>query len=51
MRILANPIVLRAAVVLFCSTFAFLLGLILMRRLRNSISEDAEISSEASPSL
>jgi PAS domain-containing protein len=50
-KILSNPILLRAAVVLFCSTFAFLLGLILMRRLRNSISEDAEISSEASPSL
>ena len=29
MRVLANPIILRAAVVLFCSTFAFLLGLIM----------------------
>ena len=50
MKFLANPIFLRAAVVLFCSTFAFLLGLILMRQLRKSITEEAEISSDASPS-
>lgn len=51
MRILANPVLLRAVVVLFCATFAFLLALILMRLLRKSISEEADISSEASPSL
>ena len=51
MRILANPIVLRAAVVLFCSTFAFVLALVLIRALRKSICEDAEISSEATPTL
>lgn len=51
MKILANPIILRAAVVLFCSTFAFVFGLILIRLLRKSITEDAEISSEAAPSL
>lgn len=51
MKFLANPIFLRAAIVLFCSTFAFLLGLILMRQLRKSITEDAEISSEGSPSF
>lgn len=51
MKILANPIILRAAIVLFCSTFAFVFGLIMMRLLRKSITEDAEISSEASPSL
>jgi len=49
-KILANPVLLRAAVVLFCATFAFLLGLILMRLLRKSIDEDADIS-EPTPSL
>lgn len=51
MRIMGNPVILRAAVVLFCSTFAFFLALFLMRRLRKSISEEAEISSEGSPSM
>ena len=51
MKILANPMLLRAAVVLFCSTFAFLMGLVFMRLLRRSIEEDANISAEASPSL
>ena len=49
MKILANPVVLRAAVVFFCATFAFVLGLILMRLLRKSITEEAEISSEGTP--
>lgn len=51
MRILGNPVILRAAVVLFCSTFAFFLALFLMRRLRKSISDEAEISSEGSPTM
>lgn len=51
MRILANPLVLRAAVVLFCATFAFLLGLIFMRRLRKNIAEESDLSAGASPSL
>ena len=51
MKILANPIILRAAVVLFCSTFAFLFALIMMRMLRKSITEEAEISSEGTPTL
>src|ERR1051326_893455 len=50
-KVLANPIILRAAVVLFCSTFAFLFALIMMRLLRKSITEEAEISSEGSPTL
>jgi nitrogen fixation/metabolism regulation signal transduction histidine kinase len=50
-KILGNPVILRAAVVLFCSTFAFFLALFLMRRLRKSISEEAEISSEGSPTM
>jgi nitrogen fixation/metabolism regulation signal transduction histidine kinase len=50
-RLLGNPVILRAAVVFFCSTFAFFLALFLMRRVRKSISEDAEISSEGTPTL
>jgi PAS domain-containing protein len=50
-RILANPIVLRAAVVLFCATFAFVLGLFVIRKLRKSISEEGEFSSTPSRSL
>jgi len=50
-RALANPILLRAAVVLVCASFSFLLGLIFLRLLRKSITEDAEISSEAHSSL
>ena len=51
MRILANPILLRAAVVFVGATMAFLLSLLCLRLLKKSITEDAEISSEASPSL
>ena len=52
MRLLANPIFLRAAVVLFCSVTAFLLVLIFMRMLRRSIDEDLDISEDdARPSL
>ena len=51
MRLLANPLVLRAAVVLFCATFAFLLGLILMRKLRESIDEAADLSGGEGTSL
>ena len=51
MKTLANPVLLRAAVVLFCSVFAFVLALFLMRALRKSITEDAEISSEGTPTM
>lgn len=50
MKHLANPMLLRAAVVLCCSTFAFLLVLIFMRLLRKNIADEAEISSESVPS-
>lgn len=50
MKALANPVLLRAAVVLFCGCFSFLLALICMRLLRKSIQEE-EISSEGSPGL
>jgi PAS domain-containing protein len=50
-RILANSVLLRAAVVFFCATFAFLLGLLFIRGLRKSIVDEGEISSDASPSI
>jgi len=49
--ILANPVLLRAALVLFCATFAFLLGLLFMRSLKKRIAEEADFSTTASPSL
>ena len=51
MKSLANPVLLRAAVVFFCSAFAFLLALILIRLLRKSITEDADISSQGTPAF
>jgi len=50
-RILANPLLLRAAVVLICSGTAFLVALISMRALRKRISEEADLGSDAAPSL
>ncbi len=50
-RILANPVVLRAIVVLFCATFAFLMGLFCIRGLRKSIAEESDFSAEPTPSL
>lgn len=50
MRILANPMLLRALVVMFCAGFSFLMGLILIRKLRKSISEEADVSADAPPS-
>jgi PAS domain-containing protein len=50
-RILTNPILLRAAVVFCCATFAFLMGLIFIKKLRQSITEEADISSEGGTSL
>jgi len=50
-RILANPVLLRAAVVLMCAGTAFLVGLLSMRLLRKKISEEGDLSSDATPSL
>jgi len=50
-KLLTNPIVLRALVALCCATFAFLLGLIFIRLLRKNITEEADLSSEVLPSL
>ena len=51
MKLLANPFVLRSIVVLVCATVTFLMGIMFMRLLRKNIAEEADISSEAAPSL
>jgi nitrogen fixation/metabolism regulation signal transduction histidine kinase len=50
-RVLANPIFLRAAIVLFFATFAFLLGLYVTRKLRQNIAEERDLSAEPNGSL
>ena len=49
MKIIANPVILRAAVVLFCAGFAFLFGLIMIRLLRKSIDDEADLSVGTAP--
>jgi len=49
-RVLANPVLLRALAVLVCASFAFLLGLLAIRLMRNRISQELDIS-EPTPSL
>lgn len=49
MRVLTNPVLLRAAIVMFSAVAAFLVGILLVRLLRRNIDEDANLSSEASP--
>jgi PAS domain-containing protein len=44
-------VLLRAAIVLFCATFAFLLGLLFMRLLKQNISEERNFSATAQPTL
>ena len=51
MRLLANPIVLRAALVLVCSGSAFLLGFLAIRRLRKNIAAECDLSEGATHSL
>ncbi len=51
MKILANPVVLHAAVVLFLSAFAFMIVVIFMRKLRQNIEDEADIPSEGATSL
>jgi PAS domain-containing protein len=50
-RVLANPVLLRALVVLVCAALAFLLGLFFIRSVRKSIAEEEDLGSEAAPSL
>ncbi len=51
MRLLANPVLLRAATVFVCSMFFFMLGLFFVRSLRKNIEEESEISDGPSRSL
>ena len=51
MKLLANPMLLRAAIVLFCSMFGFLLALLFMRSLRNKLAAEREFSATPSPTL
>jgi nitrogen fixation/metabolism regulation signal transduction histidine kinase len=46
-RLFSNPIFLHVAAILFFSSFAFLLGIVLMRMLRKSIQEEANVAPEA----
>jgi PAS domain-containing protein len=50
-RIMANPVVLRAVVVLVCATCAFLVGMLCIRALRKSIAEEGDFSADPTPSL
>ena len=51
MKVLANPVVLHAAVVLILSAFAFMIAVIFMRKLRQNIEDEASIPSQGAPSL
>ncbi len=46
MRLLANPVLLRAVTVFVCSMFFFMLGLFFIRSLRKNIEEESDISSD-----
>lgn len=43
MRLLANPVMIRALTVFVCSAFFFLLGIFFIRALRKNITEEGEI--------
>lgn len=47
-RALANPLFVRALIVLICATSAFLLGLLVIRALRKKITEEADLSPSTS---
>jgi nitrogen fixation/metabolism regulation signal transduction histidine kinase len=51
MKLMANPIVFRAAFVFICAAFSFLIGMILIRKLRHSIAEEAAMSADPTPTL
>jgi nitrogen fixation/metabolism regulation signal transduction histidine kinase len=50
-RLLANPLFLRAALVLVCATFAFLLGLLVARKLRKNIVAEGALMAGTNASL
>lgn len=43
MKLIANPLVLRAALVMVAAVFSFFVGLVIIRRLRRSLTDDASI--------
>ena len=51
MRLLGNPILLRASLVFFCAATAFLLGLLFIRMLKKTIAEERDFSSAPVPTL
>lgn len=51
MRLLTNPILLRAIAVLFCAGIAFLVGLFFVRALRKNIADEADLSDAQAGSL
>lgn len=51
MRLIANPVVFRAAFVFCCAVLAFVLGLYAIRRLRKDIAEESDLSNGPSPSI
>src|SRR5436309_8339835 len=50
-KILANPALLRAMVVLFCAGFAFLIGVLFIRFLRQQIAEESDMGEDTPRSL
>jgi len=50
-KLLANPIFMRAALVLFAAGTAFVVAIWLMRRLRQDIAAEADLDSGAAPKL
>ena len=50
MKLVTNPIVLRMAVIFVAAGFAFIVGMLLMKRMRRSISEEASFSDASTSS-
>ena len=50
MKLLTNPIVLRMALIFVAGSFAFVVGLLLMKRMRRSISDEASFSDASTSS-
>jgi two-component system, OmpR family, phosphate regulon sensor histidine kinase PhoR len=50
-RIIGNPVVLRALVALMCAAFALVVGLLCIRLVRKTITEEGEIAGETNRSL
>lgn len=51
MKIVANPVLLRALAVFVCAGFAFVMGILFIRSLRKNILEDQDLGTDAPPSL